>query len=173
MNEQAIFQLVAVIVGGLIAITGGLLSNLIIERQKMGKQSYNLALAFRGEITAIMELIKERNYIERYSQVVQQIEESGEPFFMPIRIRYEYDRVYAENVERIGILKAPLPEEISIFYTRLNSILEDMVSLGDGTFAEVELDLLLRIYQDAKAAIEKTLTQGEAIIKKITETYPG
>ena len=145
---RAAMQLIAVIIGGLIAITGGFLSTMLLERQRARRDSRNLALAFSGEITAVLKSIKERNYEERFTQVINQIEETGMPFYMPFRVRFKYDRVYEANVSRIGLLELPLPEEIPLFYTCLTSILEDLVSLGDGTYSQLELALLLRIYRD-------------------------
>jgi hypothetical protein len=164
-------QLIAVIIGGLIAITGGFLSTMLLERQRARRDSRNLALAFSGEITAVLELIKERNYEERFTQVINQIEETGKPFYMPFRVRFKYDRVYEANVSRIGLLELPLPEEIPLFYTRLTSILEDLVSLGDGTYSQLELALLLRIYRDSRTAIHSAVSQGESILKAIADAY--
>lgn len=171
MTDQATAQLIAVIVGGLIAITGGFLSTTILERLRQQQDSRNLAFAFRGELTAVLELIKERNYIDRFTQVINQIEQTGQPFHMPFKIRFRYDRIYDGNVSRVGILKPPLPEQIPLFYTRLTSILEDMVSLGDGSYSQLEMDLLLRIYRDSRTAIQKTVSQGESILQAITDEY--
>lgn len=173
MNTQMITQLVAVVIGGLIAITGGFLSTTVLERRRQRQESRNLALAFRGEITAILELIRERNYIKRFQQVIEQIEENGEPFYMPFHIRFKYDLVYTNNVSKIGLLKEPLHEQIPLFYTRLTSILEEMVNLGEGVYAKLELEILLRIYRDTRQAIQLTVSQGEEILATITEKYPG
>lgn len=164
-------QLMAVIIGGLIAITGGFLSTTLLERQRMTRDSKNLAFAFGGEITAVLELIKERNYEERFAQVISEIEETGAPFYMPFRVRFKYDRVYEANVSRIGLLALPLPKEIPLFYTRLASILEDLVSLGDGTYSQLELAILLRVYRDSRTAIQKAVSQGEGILKTIADVY--
>lgn len=91
---------------------------------------------------------------------------------MPFRVRFKYDRVYEQNVARIGLLKAKLPEQIPLFYTRITSILEDMVSLGDGTYANCDLQLLLRIYRDTYRLLQITLVQGKEIIAAIGKEYP-
>src|SRR5690606_26045701 len=103
-------------------------TTLFRDAQLQRRESRNLALAFKGEITALLELIQDRNYLKRMADVIEQIEQSGQPFYMPFRVRFEYDRVYRENVARIGILNPPLPEQIPLFYTRFTSILEDLVS---------------------------------------------
>jgi hypothetical protein len=90
---------------------------------------------------------------------------------MPFRLRFKYDRVYEANVNRIGLLNFPLSEHIPLFYTRLTSIMEDMVSLGDGTYSQVDLEILLRIYHDSHTLLQLTITQGEDIIQTIAKAY--
>src|SRR5690606_36646917 len=104
MAAEAMVQLAAVLLGGLLAIAGGIVTTLFRDEQLQRRESRNLALAFKGEITALLELIQERNYLKRMADVIEQIEQSGQPFYMPFRVRFEYDRVYRENVARIGIL---------------------------------------------------------------------
>jgi hypothetical protein len=173
MTQQAMMQLLAVIVGGLIATAGGLYANLFIERERRKREAANLALAFRGEIRALLEHIKERRYAERFSEVIAEIERTRQPFFMPFRIRFRYDRVYDSNVGRIGTLKEPLPEPIPLFYTHMNAILEDLASMGDETYARLELDTLLRIHRDVLRVLGEVTWTGEEIIKHVDQLYGG
>lgn len=171
MIDPAAMQPIAVVIGGLLAVTGGFLSTTLLERRRRQQEARNLALAFGGEISGLLELIQERHYVQRFEQVISQIETTGEPFFMPFRVRYAYDRVYNANVGRIGLLQPPLSEQIPIFYTRLTSALDDMVSLGDGTYAQLDLPTLLRIYRDTKTAVLLTITEGEMIVGAIRQVY--
>ncbi len=171
MTEAALMQLLAVIVGGLLATGGGILTSIFLERDRQKRESRNLALAFKGEITALLQQIEERHYQHRIEQVIAQIETERQPFLMPFRIRFRYDRVYDENVERIGILKEPLPELIPLFYTRLTSVLDDMLSLGDSTYAVLPLDVLLRIYRDMLRLLGEITQVGERILQAIDERY--
>jgi predicted outer membrane lipoprotein len=171
MSTPAVMQLVAVIVGGLLATAGAILTNLYIERMRQTRESRNLALAFKGEITALLQHIKERHYQQRFAQVIEEIQQTQQPFLMPFRIRFRYDRVYDENVERIGLLNEPLPELIPLFYTRLTSVLEDMLSLGDETYAGLELELLLRIYRDMHRVLGETVDLGNQILETIDSRY--
>lgn len=169
--NPALIQLTAVVVGGLLAIAGSIVTTTLLEKQKQRRDAYTLALAFRGEITALTDLIRERRYIERLAEVIQQMEETQAPFYMPFRVRFKYDRVYESNANRLGLLHLPLPEQIPLFYTCLASVMEDLVSLGDGTYSHLELPLLLRIYQDAHRLLQLTLTHGEEILVSIKHQY--
>lgn len=171
MIDPAAMQLIAVVIGGLLAVGGGFLSTTLLERRRQRQEASNLALAFGGEISTLLELIRERRYIERFEQIIGQIETTGQPFFMPFRIRYEYSRVYQANVGRIGLLQPTLAEQIPVFYTRPTSVLDDMASLGDGTYAQVDVSILLRVYRDSKTAVEAIIRDGERILETIRQTY--
>lgn len=171
MDSEPWMQLVAVVVGGLLAIAGGILTTLLVERQRVRRDSLHLALAFRGEIGALLEHIRERGYVQRFATIAREIEETGQPFFTPVRVRFQYDRVYEANVGRLGLLKSPLPERIPLFYNRLVSIFEDLVSLGDGTYASLDIALILRIYRDCERLLAVSLKEGEEILRTIDEAY--
>lgn len=171
MTETATMQLLAVIVGGVLATGGGILTSVYLERDKQRRESRNLALAFKGEITALLKHIDERHYLGRFEQVIAEMEANKKPFLMPFRVRFRYDRVYDENVERIGMLKGQLPELIPLFYTRLNAIIDDMLSMGDETYARLELEVLLRIYRDLHRILGETVELGGQIIQVIDEQY--
>jgi len=171
MTETAMLQLLAVIIGGVLATGGGILTSVYLERDKQKRESRNLAMAFKGEITALLQHIDERHYQQRFEQVIAEMEANNKPFLMPFRIRFRYDRVYDENVERIGMLKGQLPELIPLFYTRLNAIIEDMLSMGDDTYARLELDVLLRIYHDLQRILGETVEVGRTILQVIDEQY--
>jgi hypothetical protein len=128
-------------------------------------------MAFKGEITALLQHIEERHYLHRFEQVIAEMEANKKPFLMPFRVRFRYDRVYDENVERIGMLKGQLPELIPLFYTRLNAIIDDMLSMGDETYARLELEVLLRIYRDLHRILGETVELGGQIILVIDEQY--
>jgi hypothetical protein len=169
--DPAVIQLAAVVLGGLLATGGGIATTLFVERQRRRQESRNLALAFKGEIAALLGQIEERRYLARFTEIIEQIEASGRPFFMPFRIRYRYDRVYDSNVQRIGLLKGTLPHSIPLFYTRLASLLEDMVNLGDGTYGQLEVARLVQVYADARAILSRTVAQGAEIIAAIDREY--
>lgn len=171
MTGQVVAQLIAVVVGGLLAIAGSVLTSIFIERQRRSWDARHLALAFKGEITALNEIIRERRYLSRIEEIIKHMEQTGTPFYMPFRLRFKYNQVYATNVNRIGLLQAPLPEMIPLFYTRLSTVLEDLTSLGDGTFAHLDHEMLVRIYRDALRILTLTSASGEDIIKAINSAY--
>jgi hypothetical protein len=171
MTEETVSQFGAVVIGGLIAITSGFVTTVLEDRQRRARLPRNLAMAFKGEIAALVDRARERRYADRISEVIAQIEATNEPFFMPLRIRFAYDRVFDNNVEQIGILGGPLPELIPRFYTGLTLVLYDMANLADGTSKGLPIPVLLRVYRDAQRVLGETLAVGERVIEEIDVRY--
>lgn len=115
--------------------------------------------------------IEFRNYGHRFNEVIQQMEASGQPFFMPFRIRFAYDRVYDKNVGNRGLLKGALPEKIPLFYTLLLSALEDLSSMGDDTFTELDLKTLIQIYIGAQKVLKKVANLGAEMTSEVGHIY--
>lgn len=169
---DSLIALAPVIVGGLLAIVGGFLSTVMIENRRRRSDARNLALAFKGEITALHRHIEERDYEARFQQVIEQMEATRKPFFMPFRIRFSYDSVYQNNVSKVGLLEGSLPELVPTFYTYLHSLMEDLNNIGEGVYADLDLDLLLRIHKDLQRVLAKTTDLGEQIIREVDQLYP-
>ena len=171
MTSAAIAQLVAVIIGGLLATMGGFVSTVLVAHHQRAVTSRSLALAFKGEISALLAHIEERRYARRFEEVIAQIESTGQPFLMPFRIRFAYDRVYQENVQQIGLLRGRLPALIPAFYIRLTGMVDDLSSMGDGTYSALGPDIVLRLYKDLHDILDKTVAQGGEIIAEIDAQY--
>ena len=171
MTIEMLNSLLAVVVGGFLAIAGGYASTRLIEKHRQEQESRSLALAFKGEIMALLQYVERRNYAARFEQVIEQIEATQQPFFMPMRIRFAYDSVYQENVGRIGLLKGKLPELIPLFYTQLHAIMDDLANLGDRTYAELDLETLLRVYRDLQRFLAETASIGQAIVIEVDRQY--
>jgi hypothetical protein len=54
---------------------------------------------------------------------------------------------------------------------RLTSIMEDMSSMGDGTYARLDADTLLRIYKDVLRVLGDTIKVGDEIVAHVDEIY--
>jgi hypothetical protein len=172
VTVELISSLLAVVIGGTLAIAGGYASTRLMEKHRLDQESRSLALAFKGEISALLLHMERRDYAGRFREVIGQIEATQQPFFMPFRIRFAYDSVYQENVARIGLLKGKLPELVPHFYTQLHSIMDDLISLGDRTYADLDLETLLRIYEDLARVLNETTSIGRAIILEVDRQYP-
>jgi hypothetical protein len=164
-------DLTAVIVGGVLAISGGFLSNLWLEWRHNRQLRRNLALAFQGEITAIQEMVRKRGYIEGLKNTIRGIENAGKPIPFFFRARRKYFSVYEAHVGSIGILSPPLSNLVARFYTQANGILEDMELLGEMDISAVDPKFLAELYKRLLALFEDTESVGEQIIKEVSNQY--
>ena len=79
-----------------------------------------------GEIGALLDIVQRRNYIGGLKQVIQHVQQTGQPMPFHFSVSHEYFGVYKNNTSRLGILKHPLPQKIATFYTQCFSILEQV-----------------------------------------------
>jgi hypothetical protein len=59
---------------------------------------------------------------------------TGQTSLTSFRTSRSHFNVYEQNVGKIGLLKAPLPEKIVCFYTLVFSVLEDFEDIGKGRY---------------------------------------
>lgn len=176
MEQEAIafkdyLPLVGVVVGGVLAVLGGFVSNILIERYTDAREAKRLALAFKGEIQALSHIVRKRNYVNAINDVIREMERREEPLFVNIQVRRDYFNVFKNNVGRIGSLKNPLPEKIARFYVQANSILEDLQSYRDGTYSNAALESVLSSSRDLVEMIEDTFSLADDIVKDIDTLY--
>jgi hypothetical protein len=163
--------LIGVLVGGAIAIIGGLISNLWVEWRRDRRLRKSLALAFQGEITALLEIVAKRGYIDGLKEMLRNIENSGEPIIYHFRARREYFSVYKANVSAIGMLRPPLPNLVARFYTQANSILEDIEQFEGVDPSTVDPKLLAKAYRELLALFEDTTNVGKQVVKEVSDQY--
>jgi len=163
--------LMAVIVGGILAIAGGFFSNLWFEWRRDRRLRKNLALAFQGEITAIQEMVRKREYIEGLKNTIRKIENSGQPIPFSFRAQRKYFSVYEAHVGSIGLLSPPLSNLVARFYTQANGILEDVELLGEKDLSTADPKTLAELYKRLLALFEDTESVGEQIIKEVSNQY--
>jgi hypothetical protein len=129
MNAAPLLQ---IIVGGLLTFLGGFLATVLSDRSKQMRESRNLALAFRGELKAITQLIEQRQYVPILNEMIEDARKTGTPVVLKVLVRRSYFNVFEKNVDKLGTLVPPLPELIASFYTSANAILEDLDSFREG-----------------------------------------
>jgi hypothetical protein len=121
-----ITTLLAVIVGAVISF----MSTLSIQAWTHRRERKSLHGALVGEISAILEIIRRRNYIPTLQEVIARMEEGGVSTPFVVSVTQEYFSVYKNNVSRLGLLRPPLPQKIATFYTLCFSIVEDLKSIS-------------------------------------------
>ena len=170
-NVPQFMPLVQVAIGGVLTFLGGYLGAVLIDKHRHAREARNLALAFRGEITAIRSIVARRKYLEELSSAVEYMERTGQPMIVRVYVRREYFNVFNKNVDKIGTLTAPLPELIATFYTCATSVLEDFEALRNqelGTTTEEILQALKSLHTLGS----DTVRQADELVQAIARAYP-
>jgi hypothetical protein len=164
--------LLGVVIGGVLGIAGSLLSQAWLESYRTRKARDALALAFEGEIGALLRIIETRGYVAALRHAREQTEKIGvvHPYFF--RARRGYFKVFEANVGRIGTLKPPLPLLVSRFYTQANAIIEDMEVFEGVDPAGIDPKLAVTAYDQLLVIFESMIATGREIISEISHLYP-
>lgn len=160
---------VGVLIGGLISF----FSTTYIETRKQATEARRLALAFQGEIRALIGIIDRRKYLDSIQWFIDQMEKTGNRYQFNLQVRRNYFLVYQNNVGNIGLLPCPLPALIARFYVQASSVLEDIESHRDGTLDGVGLPDFILSTKILHSLLQDTVLIGENIIEETGILYPN
>jgi hypothetical protein len=165
--------LIGVVIGGALAVSGGFLSTWCLERRRHSLESRTLAYAFRGELLALISIVETRDYAGNIRGVIAEMERSNQPILFRVSVRRENSNVFKGNVNKIGVLKNPLPELVARFYVQANAILEDFEDYRDGSRSHANAAALLFGYKELLALMENTTSLSREIVSQIDVLIPN
>jgi hypothetical protein len=115
------------------ALLGGVI-NAAVRRYASFKEGKGIALALQGEITAIIEIVLKRRYLQHLETFIHQLSDpahklTSNDIFTP-RISQNYFPVFNSLANKIGLL-ADLSDTVAGFYTKAKSIIEDIHALEE------------------------------------------
>ncbi len=120
--------ILATIVGGILAIGGWFVPN-AIERCQERK---SVRAALRSEIQSILAIVERRDYIRHLSNFVEAIR-AGSANFFERRIGKDYDIVFRNNCNKLGLLSSETAARIVRFYSLVSSVVLDINLLQDAS----------------------------------------
>ncbi|HEY5066889.1 MAG TPA: hypothetical protein VIJ04_18940 [Xanthobacteraceae bacterium] len=126
------------------------------------REQHGLASALIGEIVAAMEAVERSSAVQHLhpaSTADDRLTLDFTDFALP-RLA-----VYEANVGRLGLFNAPLPRELSYFYTRLNNLPQRLRALRTPPNSSPdEQKLRARI---AIGEIDQTMTLGNDLLRSM------
>lgn len=96
--------LISALLGGLLAVAGGLVTQWYIHWTTIRQQRRSLANALAGEIAALCSIIERRDYLNAAKILHQHIQETSQAHFLKLSANQEYFLVYKHNLGSIGLL---------------------------------------------------------------------
>lgn len=125
-DNPVAWLLVGALFGGVINAAG--------RRYATFKEGKGIALAIQGEITAIIEIVLKRRYLQHLGKFIDQLSNPTYPLpgndgFLP-RISENYFPVFTSLANKIGLL-ADQSDTVANFYTKAKSIIEDIHALEE------------------------------------------
>ena len=114
-------DLISVIIGGALAVGGGLLSQSWQHRRDRS----SLAHALAGEIHAIVDIVERRHYQDTITTLIEKVVQTKAPMILQVGITQKYFVVYESNAAKIGLLPSHAAKNVAVFYTLAKSVIED------------------------------------------------
>jgi len=161
------------VVGGAISLVSTVVTTFGIEHLRRSREARAAAYAFRASILGILTIVEIRRYSDLVRGMIRHMEAGNAGNALKSRVRQGYVEVYNRNIDKLGTLVAPLPELIAVFYTNVNSLVEDMQAAYDGQHDNIEQVELLRLLKEFDALLTETSKLGRHIIEVITKCYPA
>ncbi len=149
--------------GGFLTFIGGLIGTYLTQRSQKKSERESLMSAFYGEITALLSIIKRRGYFQGIVDDLNYIEKTGEVRLSYFSFTQDFAKVYEENIGKIGLLPAPLPEKIVKFYTFLSAALEDFKGVANSEFDKLTVPEVKELLKELIEISSSTLRLGEEL----------
>jgi hypothetical protein len=166
MNGSVWTTLAAAIVGGLIAVVGGTVLEMIRDERKAAQLSHAIA----GEIKAVLEIIEARQYRAAVATYLQRARE-GDAQILRIHLQQKYFAVIQANLQFIGLLPVELPILIPRFLNVANSGIEDVNGLSSGHFDSFTAPQLADLYAGLDQVLAEVTRAGKEIISLVAAMY--
>ena len=159
-------QLLSALLGGALAIAGGIGAQWALEAQRRRAERRSLAGAFAGELAALFSAMQQRRWRDRVDDLIAEAERTGKVPSVVFSVRHHYFRVFDANAGRLGALEPPLPEMLAQHYIYyLKVFLEFMEDLG-GKFAPHETAAALAHLRAARDVVDEGIRHSPACLEE-------
>jgi hypothetical protein len=158
-------QLLSALLGGLLALAGGVLVQRVVATQSRRAERRNLAGAFAGELAALCSLMEQRRFAERIDELIAEIERTGRVPHTVFSVRHHYFKVFDANAARLGLLDPPLPELLAHHYIYSKVFLEDMEDVAENLATLSPEEALARL-RSTRALVLEGLLRAPACLEE-------
>lgn len=151
MSEATLWTPLLALLGVLIGIVGSLVTQVYLDGQRRKADERSLSQAIVGEISALVEIVRRRHYIEDLTALIEKLKAEGDSAslgWFRFSARGNYFAVYQANLARLGMLRDPKPGLVVQYYTQVSSVLEDIKDMDGGKTTPLSgLEELLSLFK--------------------------
>jgi len=160
-------DLLSVVVGGIIGVTGSLTAKWWDER----RQREALRAAFAAEIEALLQIAETRGHLadaEDWLRRWRDGEDHVPQLFWPNDDTAREDPVYTKNVDKIGLL-GPDAGDIVLFYTNLGAVRVNLRAFVTGQAKEFTTGQRIAWVENGLSIWQSTETLGRSLVERLRE----
>jgi hypothetical protein len=165
--------LIQTLIGGLLTFFGGWLGSYLLQRRQRSSEIESLKSAFYGEISALLHIAKRMQYRETLLEHIETTKQRGVIPHSIFGIARNFFNVYEHNVKNIGILPAPLPEKIVLFYSLTFTIMEEFTAQGKGELSTMGAEDSVPYLQGTLETYDMATNIGHEILSMIKPSGIG
>lgn len=119
-------QLIGILLGGFLAIAGGIAGSVVPIILQNRRERRALAYSLAGEISSLIEIAEQRKYEQFFEAIIANVKATKQPWFVKVRIEQQYFTVYEANASKIGLLPKETARNVAKFYVYAKSFIEDV-----------------------------------------------
>ena len=160
MEFTILVPLISTLVGGALALAGSFWAR--VYEQRVKRQS--LLSAFRGEISTVCKLFRERGHLDGFKEGAERAKREDPECIYSFAITPAAYRVYEASISDIGLLKAPLPEQLLSFYGYLSALELDMADIRAGKYVDSPMEEKKRLATQLASMCEAMLAEGDKTV---------
>ena len=167
----------AAAITGVCSFAGAWLASVVSKNRDRAHESRQIAKAFKGEMEAIVSILELRNYQAGLRVAAENCLKLDEVQVYAVSVQKEYFAVYKANIGKLGWLEGGLPEQIAVFYTHANSLLEDFYASVEIREGRKSISLLgapkdaAARYQRTADHIDSLVSMAKVVINQVDQLY--
>lgn len=157
-------QILAVIIGGILAIAGGAGSQAFTHWLSVRHKRTSMKQAFAGEIGALIDIIERRGYLSELDRLIAGIPAEDASIFMSVKITHNYFDVYDNHCQHLGALQNELPRRVTRFYVYAKALVEDFAVPEHG---QIQREFSIEELETSRQLLSELIEQGYGLVKDL------
>jgi hypothetical protein len=171
--DMADISVSGVLFGAAIGLISTLSSTTYLEYLRRLRDENNIASVYAGGVSSSTRLLAKRDFVKQIQERIDEIKCTGalsEVF--RVSATRDYSLVLEKNIDKLGLLDAPLPRKILEFYTSLDAIIIDFDSTQEDEVTSCSPQRFSIVYEELRDLLIFTLALGDEIVTEIESRYP-